>query len=481
MKKYIALILAFVLILSLCACAPSEGSKEEAKGLQAGFARESIMPPSGKIALAGYGGAENRISNSFLDTLYATCVALSDGTTTILLYHLDLIYTPVDMAKAGQAVISEATGIPEDHILFASTHTHSAPAINKKSTAAGIEAYEMFWQEQCIKAANAAIADLSPAEMSVGRTQLEGMNFVRHYIQESGAYVGSNFGDWNASPLVKHADVGDPEMQILKLARAAEDKKDILLMNWAAHPCLTDESGAGTNLSADYIATCRNYVEAQTDSLFAFYLGAAGNQNTFSKITEEDNGLGYKAYGEKLGQAMVEQLDKLTPVSDGPIQTSVFTYESPINKEHCDKVDLAKEVQQKEKDADRAAANELAKSYGFSSTYHCNSVVTRSELEGTTAIEIHAVSIGGFSWVNAPYEMWAASCLSIKEQTPFDMTFVISCSGPHVGYIPTKDAYAYGCYESHTSKLSPGTAEALVDQYVTMLNELHTTALPAAE
>ena len=76
--------------------------------------------------------------------------------------------------------------------------------------------------------------------------------------------------------------------------------------------------------------------------------------------------------------------------------------------------------------------------------------------------------------------MWAASALSIKEQSPFDMTFVITCSGAYIGYIPTKDAYEYGCYESHTSKLSPGTAEALVENFVSMLEDMHTAA-PAAE
>ena len=475
MKKYIALFLTLILVFTLTACVPSEGSKEEATGLQAGFARESIMPPSGKIALGGYGGAENRISDSFLDTLYATCIALRDDTgAMVLLFQSDLLLITSTMESSGKASISAATGVPEENIFFAATHTHSAPAVSYNAT--GIEAYEMFWEEQCLKAANAAIADLSPAQMSIGATQLEGMNFIRHYIQENGAYVGSNFGDWNAAPLAGHADTGDSEMQILKLTRGAEDKKDILMMNWAAHPCLTDESGAGTNLSADYIATCRNYVEEQTNALFAFYLGGAGNQNTFSKITSEDNGLGYKEYGEALGKVMVDQLDKLTPVVDGPIQTQQFTYESPINKEDMDLLELAKEVQQKEKEADRTAANDLARSYGFSSNYHANSVVLRSTLEGSTPIRIHAVSVGGFSWVNAPYEMWATSALAIKEQTPFDMTFVITCSGAYIGYIPTEDAYEYGCYESHTSKLSPGTAEALVENFVSMLKDMHASS-----
>ena len=78
------------------------------------------------------------------------------------------------------------------------------------------------------------------------------------------------------------------------------------------------------------------------------------------------------------------------------------------------------------------------------------------------------------------YEMFSGSSLAIKEQTPFDMTFIISCSGPHVGYIPTSDAYEYdhGCYESQTSKIPQGTAEILVEKYVSMLTEIHT---PVAE
>ena len=89
--------------------------------------------------------------------------------------------------------------------------------------------------ENCATAAKNAIADMSPAELSYGRVTLEGMNFVRHYRQEDGNIVGSNFGTWDASPLKEHADVGDPGMQFVKISRAAEDKKDILLMNFQTH------------------------------------------------------------------------------------------------------------------------------------------------------------------------------------------------------------------------------------------------------
>jgi len=479
MKKILSIILVFVLVLGLCACGAS-GSKDSGGSFSVGYGREQIMPSGNKIGLQGYGNAETRISNSFLDYLYATCVAIRDEAgTTILQYHLDLISTNETTYTIIVDAVSEATGLPKENIFLSATHTHSAPAIGYDIP--GMDAYRILLSEQCAKAAQTAIADLSPAEMSAGSVTLEGMNFVRHYIQESGEYVGSNFGDWSASPLKAHAGNGDPEMQILKFTRAAEDKKDILMMNWQAHPCFTDESGNGTNLSADFIGTCRSFVEAQTGCDFIYFTGAAGNQNATSKMESEAHNLNNKTYGEALGQAMIDQLDDLTPIASGPIQIRSSSYDSPVNKEDCDRVSEALEVVNVWETADKTAGTAKAKELGFSSVYHANSVITRSKMEGSTTIEYTTVSFGGFSWVNAPYEMFAQSALDIKEQTPFDMTFIITCSGKHIGYIPTQEAYDYGCYESHTSKLSPGTAEALVEGFVSLLKDMHSAAASAAE
>ena len=474
MKKIISIILVAVLVLGLCACGAS-GGKASGKSFSVGYGREQIMPAGNKIGLQGYGNAESRISNSFLDYLYATCVAIQDEAgTTILQFHLDLISTNETTFNIIVDAVSAATGLAKENIFLSATHTHSAPAVGYDIP--GMDAYRILLGEKCSKAAQTAIADLSPAEMSAGSVDLEGMNFVRHYIQESGEYVGSNFGDWNASPLVGHAGNGDPEMQILKFTRAAEDKKDILMMNWAAHPCFTDESGNGTNLSADFIGTCRDFVEKQTGCDFIYFTAAAGNQNATSKIESENHDLNNKTYGEALGQTMIDQLDKLTPVASGLIQIRSGSYDSPVNKEDCDRVAEAMEVVSVWESADKTAGTAKAKELGFSSVYHANSVINRSKMDDATTIEFTTVSFGGFSWVNAPYEMFAQSALDIKEQTPFDMTFIITCSGKHIGYIPTQEAYEYGCYESHTSKLAPGTAEALVENFVTMLNDMHSAA-----
>ena len=473
MKKIISILLAIVLVLGLCACGAS-GSKSETGSFKVGYGREQAMP-AGNIGLAGYGNADTRISNSFLDYLYATCIAIQDETgNTILLYNLDLLSTNVTTFNIIVDAVSEATGIAKENIFLSATHSHSTPATSYDVP--GMDAYRILLGEKCAAAAQTAIADLSPAEMSAGSVTLENMNAVRHYIQENGNYVGSNFGNWNESPLVGHAGNGDNLMQILKFTRAAEDKKDILLMNWQAHPCFTDESGNGTNLSADYIGTARDYVEKQTDAHFMFLLGAAGNQATDSKITSEKHGLNNKTYGEALGQALIGQLDKLTPIASGVIQTRASSYDSPINKQDCERVAEAMEVISVYESTDKTTGTAKAKEMGFGSVYHANSVISRSKMEGVTTIEYTAVSFGGFSWVNAPYEMFAQNALDIKEQTPFDMTFIITCSGKHQGYMPSQEAYVYGCYETHTSKFSPGTAEAVADDFVSMLKDMHSSS-----
>ena len=474
MKEIISVILVVALVLGLCAC-NSSGNAAEGKSFQVGYGREDIMPAGNKIGLAGHGNQDTRISNSFLDYLYATCIAIRDEAgTTILQFHLDLLSVANLTTEVICGAVSTATGLPEENIFLSATHTHSAPSV--ASDIPGINEYRILLGQQCVKAAQAAIADLSPAEMFAGRVTLENMNFVRHYLLENGTYAGSNFGNFDSSPIKDHATEGDHEMQILKFARAAEDKKDILMMNWQAHPCFTDEAGNGTNLSADFIGSCRTYVEAQTGCNFIYFTGSAGNQNGVSRIASEKHGLDKTAYGEKLGQIMIEQLDQLTPLASGLIQTKRAVYESPINKKDCDRVSEAEQVVALWKSTDRATGNVRAKELGFASVYHANSVVYRSKLEGVTPIEITAVSFGDFSWINAPYEMFAQSALDIKAQTPFDMTFIISMSGRQLGYIPTREAFDYGCYESQTSRLSPGTAEALVEQYVSMLNELRGAA-----
>ena len=85
MKKLITLLLALTLVLSLCACGNSGNTEEtgEAKsaGLQIGYGRANVTPDF-SVGIGGYSDNETRRSEGFLDYLYATCIAVTEGEET---------------------------------------------------------------------------------------------------------------------------------------------------------------------------------------------------------------------------------------------------------------------------------------------------------------------------------------------------------------------------------------------------------------
>ena len=81
MKKIISILLIIVLVLGLCACGNS--GKDEGTSLEVGYAKERIMPDQ-PVPLGGYGKSDRRITDNFLDYLYATCIAFKWGDEVIL-------------------------------------------------------------------------------------------------------------------------------------------------------------------------------------------------------------------------------------------------------------------------------------------------------------------------------------------------------------------------------------------------------------
>ena len=129
MKKILSFALSFLILLSLCACAGNGGGNTQtepaaAKTLQVGYGREAIMPTV-PTHLSG-GSDANRIHTGVLDTLYVTCIAITDSAgNTLMLVSQDLIRS--SQYKAVRSEVKKATGILEGNIMVAATHSHSTP------------------------------------------------------------------------------------------------------------------------------------------------------------------------------------------------------------------------------------------------------------------------------------------------------------------------------------------------------------------
>lgn len=486
MKRLVSAILTILLVFSLAACknsggdtpatnAPVTATIEPATGaFSVGYSRVNVTP-KGSVPLTGYGDALSRMSQGFLDYLYVTCIAMTDANNeTLLLYTADQICITDGGIALVREKVCKALNIPEDKVIVATTHNHSAPELGTK--------YDNLFKDDYYNAfktaAEEALADRSPATMKAGSTKTEGMNFVRHYVMNDDTIAGDNFGD-TSSGYKGHVTEADEQLQMIRFVR--EDKKDVLLVNWQAHSLLastwnTPEGQATRNmLSADYPGAARSYVESQDpDVLFAYFLGAAGNLNPYSMIREENKTVKYKEYGQMLGDVILGYQSQLTGVEPGLIQTKQTVYEATIDHTEDHLKGVAEEVMRVYNETKSTAeALKAGRDSGVMGFRHANAIIRRAKMvEQVQPMELNAVTIGSIGLVTAPYEMFCTNAIALKEASPYDITFVLTCTNGHHAYIADELAFTYGSYEVHNRNLIRGTAEDLVDTMVSMLTEL---------
>lgn len=469
MKKASSVLLAIVLILSLFGCQSqqNDSTKEQSDlpptSLMAGFGRVDVTPDY-SVPMAGYGNYDSRMSQDVRDPLYVTCIAVSNATEIILMYTMDVINANAgSMPEEYRAAITQATGIPADHIFIGATHTHSSGGISNST--AGRK-----WKKDLLaavaKAGQDAIADLTPSRLYQTKTNLENMNFIRHYKVADGTYYGSNFG--NPTPgLVGYVGEPDTQMILLKFQRD-EGKKDILFVNWQAHPDHSGETGHYT-LSADFVGVFRQDLEEKMDVLVGYYGGASGNLNPFTEIPADMTGLSMEEYGLKLSSLAAEATAGLTPVVGDQIATVEKTHTFTIDHSWDDRVEDAQLVVKVRDVLGKNSANAEGLKYGFSSVYHASAVVSRSKMGESESRIQYAFRIGDVGFIEAKCEMFSGSAMYIKENSPFDTTVVICGNGT---YIPTEDAYDIQAYEAVTSNFTRGCAEGMNEDFLEMLNTI---------
>ena len=468
MKKLFCILLTLIMVLSLCACGGEGGGSAKADGLQVGFGRVNITPDY-TVNLAG-GDSASRISTGYQDYLYVTCVAITENLITYLVYTMDVICAEDVFVGPAKEAISESTGVPQEHILMNATHTHSGVAI-RTSGGENVDTYRADFYKWATEAAEMAIADQSAAEVYYGSTKTDNMTFVRHYTLSNGSYAGANFGDFYSGSITGHATEADTELQLVKFARAAEDKKDIVMMSFPAHATFNQSNLV---LSADFPGPARDYVEANTDTLVAYFIAAAGNQAPSSRIAGEAYSADYKAYGEELGRYAVETLSNLTKIEGSGVNFNSETFTAGYNKEKIDQLADAKKVNEVIKTYGKTSleAKAAVAQYGFSSTYEAAAIVSRASAPDTNSMDINVISIGNLGFVFAPYEMFGTQAMYIKENSPCAMTFIVTCGEGAEGYLPDDLGWEMGSYESCVTKFERGTAEKVAEEFVSMLTDL---------
>lgn len=436
--------------------------------IKIGFGRTDITPTEA-VPLAGYGNSQDRISREIDYRLFATCLAFADEKgMPALVYHTDLPAPPYELFKTWlMPPIAEATGVSAERILISCTHTHSGPALDDAKQDVRIRRYQPLLIERMIEAAKLALADMAPAQLQVGSIQTEGLNHVRRYVLQDGTFAGDNYGHFELSPIAGHESEPDRELQLIKILR--ESKQDIILANFQMHP----HRNGGKKmyvLSADIIGAFREEMERE-NCLFAYFTGASGNINGHSRIPEENITADFIAHGKALADYARKVIYR--PIKAGELTFSSAQVTVPIDHSKDHLVPVCRKIQDQWystfQHSDYRALSDL---HNISSIYHAEAIILKSEMPRALDLTIWGLSIGDVAFVGAPYEMFDTNGLQIKEGSPFDMTFVLTCTNERFAYIPSALGFKNGGYSADLCRFVPGTGELMASAYIDMLKRM---------
>jgi hypothetical protein len=146
--------------------------------LKAGASAVSISPQpehlEGGVYLGGYGGFQSRRARGVHDDIFSRALALSDGTSTVVLVALDLVGISNVQINRIRAEAASRAGLPEESILIASTHSHATPDL--QGLWGGVpESYREYLRERVVQSVVEAVSRLDDAELSAATVEAQGL------------------------------------------------------------------------------------------------------------------------------------------------------------------------------------------------------------------------------------------------------------------------------------------------------------------
>ncbi len=433
--------------------------------LKVGFGRQDVTPQLG-VRLGGY-GVKERPAEEILDRLHATAVVFEQDGLQAALINLDWICVEENVVADIRREVQRRTGIPEQHITVAATHSHSVPnTLNFWGWGEAEQAYIDAVLPAIVESVALAHAALQPAQVGFAATEcLAGVN--RRGTLEDGRvnFTGDPRGFFDPTLTVAHFK--DPA------------GKDIgILAHYGAHGTAM---GCNRMVSRDWCGVMKDRIESQFDVPAAFFNGAIGdvgprtNRRVGNRLSA-GQGDGVHAVREVGYRAATDAIRALLSIrewrSDLRLRVlveEIFLPYAPLKPLADAQRDLEQWAPQKDKWGSPMCE------------YRYNQAVIeahgRSPLPGRKFSQT-ITAIGPLAVVPMPGEMFSGISLRIRDGSPFQYTLCCSVTNGSLAYLPAREARHRGGYETWVGRacgaylLADNIDDALVAENLKLLRKI---------
>jgi neutral ceramidase len=440
------------------------------RAFRAGAAMSNITPPLGEPIVGNFATPK---ATHVHDELHARCLVLDDGKTKLAFAVCDNVGIAREVFDAAKRMVHEATGLPEDHLLMAATHTHSATSAlgaNSLKPDRELTDYQRFLARRIADGIRCALNNLEPALVGWGSVDVPSQVFNRRWYLKPGTPMPNPFGGQDrvrmnpgrADPsLLEPAGPTDPQVSFLSV-KSKDGRPIALLANYSLHYVGGVPEG---HVSADYFADFAERIgkKLAADRLDPPFVGMMSNGTS-----GDVNNIDFRKKGER--QAPYQKLREVAE------EVAVAVARAHQKVEFRDWVPLAAARRELVLAVRKPAEGQLAyvrqvfakpentKPYHPLERVYAQRVLQLSDSPEHVSIVLQTLRIGDLGIAAIPFEVFTESGLEIKQKSPLKPTFTIELANGSYGYLPTPRHHALGGYETWmgTSKVEVEASEKIV-------------------
>jgi neutral ceramidase len=445
-------IACFVPLMALATAAPLRADNLKVPPLRVGaaaieIAADDSMAIGGGIHAGFVKGQEGKLRA-------VTVVIDKPGSGKVAIVACDVLFVTRDLIDPVVEEITKECGIPAANVLVNATHTHHAPSTGTVHGYKRDEAFCRNMQRAIAKAVKEADAKLENGAASLyfrlGEESSVGQN-SRQLLKDNTIYwIGPR------NEFVRPTGPFDPELPVLAFRDDAKKLK-ALLFNHSTHTIGTRQGGVRS--PSFYGLACQE-LEKELGGTVCFLEGASGSTHNLTLSADEMTLRIKNAVQEALEKAEARPVERIAAVK------KKFAFKV----RHFD--------EEKEEAAVSAYCKKMAgpRADAVIDVFRDQRKTLAPQQGRKRNTWLQAIVVGDVAIVGVPAEFFTKLGQDIKRRSPYRFTYIAELANDWIGYLPDRKAFELGGYQTWTglhSYAEPGTGEAIVEETLKMLNELH--------
>jgi hypothetical protein len=404
--------------------------------------------------------------------LYARAVVIEGGGTRVAILSVDMNFIFTQNIREIREHVAPAGGLDPAHIMIACTHTHNSFATTPWQADDATDYAALDTLKSLLHTLLAdAVRTLQPCRLKVGSASADGLTQNRRPLYRDAAghlHVGTH-GPESGEHFAGVEGPVDDEVKVL-LLEAADGRCLGGLVNFAAHPTTMFSEPV---YSSSYIGPLTEALKAKHGGVFGFLYGLSGN------LCLRHNSSG-AAFTQKVGEALADvatrSMTSAVPVAGETVAMSREVLTVPLRRVTPAQVQAARRYQ-------RMAPAEIDQKelcqalFGHDFIFHhqaprmgevfVNEILGTWEYQRRLAlrrptgdIEVQVMRLGDTAIVAFGAEVFCEVKHALQGASPFAQTFFASLANGGNGYVPTREAFSHGGYETCTGIASQFVPEA---------------------